>query len=270
MSSPPSASDRVRCKNCGHAWYPSRTPSPQLVCKKGPFEFVPESKKGGGKRTTHKSEPTDFSSSETKQVAESEQYSQLYGKVGRPQLQSNIPTVPQGNNWCKWIIRGIIVGIPLLIVVSVCVAVVDDEEKPTRRPTVTSTSTPTQRIMATATSRPVQRTRATATARPRPTATAINEIEHQMWIQQWEYWEHVDWIAKELGGFLADGQIVGIEAGAICANKSSWTDQLIEAKDYVREYRKFDSETVAETPSLTNLEMTSVQLLDLLAEAPCE
>ena len=270
MSSPPSASDRVQCKNCGHAWYPSRTPSPQPVYKKGPFEFVTESKKGGGKRTTHKSEPTDFSSSETKQVAESEQYSQLYGKVGRPQLQSNIPTVPQGNNWCKWIIRGIIVGIPLLIVVSVCVAVVDDGEEPTR-PAVTSTSRPVQRIAATATSRPAQRITATATSRPRPTATAINEDSHQRWLEGQEHRKNVNAFYSRWEQISADGVVDFNENLQVCSLIPQWTNQLTAARDFVEEYRRVEPKTFRENQGMFEAIKSEAEVgLQALAVAECE
>ena len=270
MSSPPLATDRVRCKNCRHEWYPYQKPSDRAVHGKEPFERETEGKKGWGRRTTHNSEPTNFPTSETRRVAESNQRAQLYGKVDRQERQPNVPTVPGGNNWCKWIIRGVLVGIPLLIVVSVCVAVVDDGEEPTR-PAVTSTSRPVQRIAATATSRPPQRITATATSRPRPTATAINEDSHQRWLEGQEHRKNVNAFYNRWEQISADGVVDFNEYLQVCSLIPQWTNQLTAARDFVEEYRIVEPETFGENQGMFDaIKDEAGRGLEALAMAECE
>ena len=74
MSSPPLATDRVRCKKCGHEWYPSQKPSDRTVQGKEHFELVTEGRKSTYTETTHLSGRNPFSSRETAYAAESSQY----------------------------------------------------------------------------------------------------------------------------------------------------------------------------------------------------
>ena len=83
------------------------------------------------------------------------------------------------------------------------------------------------------------------------------------------HWPNVDAFHASMSAISADRIISKDESAHICFALDQWIDQMTAARDYVRNYREVDPETV-ENSGLPNLESEAERALVLLNEVECK
>ena len=194
----------------------------------------------------------------------------LYLKGGRPQRQSNIPSVPEGKSCSKRIIPGIILlSLVLLIVIGACMGGGNDQEEPTqpwREVIATATARAkssvatarAQYLRVTVTPSDMQRLRPTATSKPRLTPAAINETEHKLWLAWPDHYDDLANLLEDMetnsNSIMWDGVFDSLDILTLCPEISGWEQRLDPIAKFMAEYRIADPKTIEENTPLQNME----------------
>lgn len=155
----------------------------------------------------------------------------LYRKGTRPQRQSNIPSAPEGKSCFKQTLASfILLGLVLPIVIGACGAVGDDQEEP-KQDWLEAKITATAKAKSSVATARAQYLRLTVTPNVkeglRPTPTAINEDEHQLWLAWPDHYDDLEKLLREME-----------------TNSNS----------IMAEYRATDPKTIEENTPLQNME----------------
>lgn len=90
------------------------------------------------------------------------------------------------------------------------------------------------------------------------------------WVEQWDHWANVDAFMASMKEINADRVIDKDESARICFLLDQWKAQMKEARDYVVDYRKADSETVEKNPGLQNLQAEAERAMAVLTKIECK
>ena len=91
------------------------------------------------------------------------------------------------------------------------------------------------------------------------------------WREQFEvHWPNVNAFNDSIKTINADRIISKEESLHMCFALEQWEGQMTAARDYVKEYREVDPETVEKNPGLGRLESEAERALTLLNEIQCE
>ena len=158
----------------------------------------------------------------------------------------------------------IVIGFVLILVLmGTCIAVMantPDNSKgspsPTRRPIV-ATSTPRSIPTATPWTNKYQATNP-PTQQVRPTPTAINEREHQLWLAWPDHYDVLADLLREMetnsNSIMADGILDSNDLISLCPEISEWQQKLNPIAKFMAEYRATDPKTIEENTPLQNME----------------
>ena len=108
-----------------------------------------------------------------------------------------------------------------------------------------------------------------ATSTPEREATL--DAEQARWKEQWIHWDNVDAFVEKMTSINADRVIDRTELDEICFLRAQWEYQLTAARDYVRQYRRDDPDTVEKNLGFGNLQEQAERSLETvkLAGSSC-
>ena len=97
-----------------------------------------------------------------------------------------------------------------------------------------------------------------------PDHEATLNAEQARWEAQWIHWDNVDAFVEKMTSINADRVIDRTELDEICFLRPQWEDQLTAARDYVRQYRRDDRDTVEKNPGLGSLQEQAERGLEIM------
>ena len=95
---------------------------------------------------------------------------------------------------------------------------------------------------------------------------AFNQGQLLRWYAREGHWANVDAYDAYVNGAMADGVMSLDEFNDACVTHPQWEQQLTAARDYVIEFRQFDSHSVEVNPELPLLQQHAENGLQTIAE----
>ena len=152
----------------------------------------------------------------------------------------------------------------LFLIVGICTAVTNDDSEPVKstspsvqptRPSINPTPT---RYSPPPTRRPPSPTRSIPTRTSRPTPTAINEDEHQLWLAWPDHYDDLQGLLEDMDknskSIMADGILDASDLASLCPALSGWERRLNPIAQFMSDYRATDPDTIEQNTPLQRME----------------